>query len=99
MIRGTTPTLKFTLPFEANNVIEAWITFSQNKNIILDKTFDDCSIDDKVIILVLSQEDTLSLDPRWDVDIQIRIKTADNKVIASNIFSETVDRILKDGEM
>lgn len=37
MIRGTTPTLAFTLPFAVDSLAAAWITIAQNKNIIIDK--------------------------------------------------------------
>lgn len=32
MIRGTTPTLEFALPFEVDLIAEAYVTISQKRN-------------------------------------------------------------------
>ena len=37
MIRGTTPTLEFTLPFEVDLIAEAYVTISQNQSVVIDK--------------------------------------------------------------
>lgn len=99
MIRGTTPTLRFTLPFNTSELTDVWITFAQNHKTIIEKTLDDCRCEDNVITLILSQKDTLILDDSYRVQIQIRAKTNGDNAIASVIFSETVKRILKDGEI
>ena len=67
MIRGTTPTLQFVLPFAANIIDVLDIAFSQQlqpyapAQIVLDKNLSDCTLDGDTISLVLSQEDTLAL--------------------------------------
>ena len=99
MIRGTTPTLKFTLPFDVEQLTTAWLTFSQNNQVVINKTLSDCTYSGKVITLVLTQTDTLALDSKYRVEIQIRGKTTDGKAIASAVFTDSVDRILKDGEI
>lgn len=99
MIRGTTPTLKFTLPFDVEQLTTAWLTFAQNNQVVINKTLSDCTYSGKVITLVLTQTDTLALDSKYRVEIQIRGKTTDGKAIASAVFTDSVDRILKDGEI
>ena len=37
MIRGTTPTLEFALPFEVDLIAEAYVTISQNQSVVIDK--------------------------------------------------------------
>ena len=62
MIRGTTPILHFTLPFEVSELSEYWITISQRyENIKIDKTSADCTASGSEITLELTQEDTLKL--------------------------------------
>ena len=99
MIRGTTPILHFTLPFNVSELSEYWITISQRyENIKIDKTSEDCTASGKEITLMLSQEDTLKLIPNKPAYIQIRALTDDDDyAIASNIIKCSVDDILKEG--
>lgn len=97
MIRGTTPTLEFTLPFETSLLAEVWITLSQNRANVLDKKLVDCECKGCVLALRLSQEETLRLSQESRVEIQLRVKTRSGEALASDIISERADRILKDG--
>lgn len=99
MIRGTTPTLKFTLPFNTDRLSCAWITLSQNRTIIIDKPMSDCSCSENVVTVTLTQEETLLLNCDCRTEIQIRAKTVDGKALASKIFTVDTERILKDGEI
>ena len=102
MIRGTTPTLQFVLPFAANIIDVLDIAFSQQlqpyapAQIVLDKNLSDCTLDGDTISLVLSQEDTLALSSAQDVEIQLRI-LSNGSALASQIITVPVGRILKDG--
>ena len=42
MIRGTTPLLEFDIPFDTSNIAEAFVTLSQNREVILDKPLSEC---------------------------------------------------------
>ena len=97
MIRGTTPILEFDIPFETDLLQEAFITFSQDDNIVIDKKLSDCTIDGKKIILKLSQEETLRLSCDSVCQIQIRTRTLDETSSASDIIKDRVYPILKDG--
>lgn len=97
MIRGTTPTLEFTIPFDTGLLAEAWVTLSQNKNIVLDKRLSDCQCDGNVMTVKLTQEDTLKLKCNCLTEIQIRARTKDGNAVASEIMTVSPDRILKDG--
>jgi hypothetical protein len=44
MIRGTTPTLEFTLPFDTSLIAEMYVTIAQGEKTVLEKTLSDCSI-------------------------------------------------------
>ena len=102
MIRGTTPTLQFVLPFAANIIDVLDIAFSQQlqpyapAQIVLDKNLSDCTLDGDTISLVLSQEDTLALSSAQDVEIQLRI-LSNGSALDSQIITVSVGRILKVG--
>lgn len=98
MIRGTTPTLEFTLPFSKEDVEALYITFCQCGRIVLEKTLSECAMEGEVLKVQLTQADTLAFSCRA-VNIQIRVKMNDGAVLASEIITTNVDRILKDGEI
>lgn len=97
MIRGTTPTLEFTIPFDTNLLEEAYVTLAQNKKIVIDKSLSECRCSDNVLSVKLTQEETLLLSSNSTVEIQIRARTKDGNAVASEIMAVSPDRILKDG--
>ena len=99
MIRGTTPQLKFTLPFSTELIREAYITFAHKRNVVLEKDLNACILEGEKIILNMTQNDTLALPSESSVEIQIRVLTKGNDALASNIMNVAVSRILKDGEI
>lgn len=99
MIRGTTPTLTFELPFSVDLIKLVYITFSQNNALVFELTNSDCELSDKTITTKLTQKQTLMFADKSNVSIQLRILTNDNTALASNIIYCNVDKILKDGEI
>lgn len=99
MIRGTTPTLEFILPFDTSTLAEAYITFAQNSEIVLDKKMDTCICEGEKLTLSLTQKDTLAFCVGKVIEIQLRVRTIDGEALASNIISTTAERIIKDGEI
>lgn len=99
MIRGTTPTLEFTMPFDTSLIAELYITITQNGATALEKTLSDCNCNDTSVSLTLTQEDTLRLEqkPYLNSEMQIRVRTIAGEALASNIMNVCVGRILKDG--
>lgn len=97
LIRGTTPTLEFALPFDASMLAEAFVTISQRGAVVIDKPMDECMCDANRITVKLTQEETLKLDCNATSEIQIRARTMEGEAIASNIITASTARILKDG--
>lgn len=99
MIRGTTPTLEFTLPFDCSLLTEMYITFAQYGTTVLEKSMADCTCSGTLVTLSLSQEDTLKMnqDRMAIAEVQLRVRTKDGSALASNIMQIRVDRILKEG--
>lgn len=97
MVRGTTPTLSFELPFEASEATALYITISQRyENIQIEKALEDCSIDGTIVTVTLTQEETLRLIADKPVLIQVRV-VKDNVAMASDLIKTTVADVLKDG--
>ncbi len=99
MIRGTTPTFEFTIPFDVGLIDELSIAFSQNNVVVLDKSLTDCTTNEQTIILKLTQKETLKFREETKTEIQVRVRLHDNTALASRIIKLSTDRILKDGEI
>lgn len=97
MIRGTTPTLQFVLPFDNSKLSCLYITLGQKGEPVLEKCLTDCDCVGSTVICKLTQEDTLLLDCTERVEVQVRAKTKEGDSLASNIHTTTVGRILKEG--
>lgn len=98
MIRGTTPILEINLDIDASLLSVFYVTFSQCGRNVLEKTQNDCDVLGNKISVKLSQSDTLKFIDDY-VEIQIRGKSILGEAVASNIMTDHVDRILKDGEI
>ena len=96
MYRGTTPTLKFTLPFDTSTLDAVWVTIAQSGKVIINKTKSDCDLKGKDISVTLTQAETLAL-KEDKTEIQMRVLTTDGIALASAIFREDTKCILKDG--
>lgn len=94
MIRGTTPTHTFKVPFDASVMGKVQITYSQNDVVLFQKHTSDCVVIDGSVTTKLTQGETLLFDHRKNVEIQIRILTPTGDALASKVFAETVGRCL-----
>lgn len=96
MRRGTTPTNTFTVDTDLTNAVAVFVTYSQGKSVIVEKSIDNLTITSTKVEVTLTQEDTLAFSS-GSAQIQIRAKFGDGAAIASNIIVASVDQILKDG--
>lgn len=84
MIKGTTPTHKFTIPDEAvGNIKEIKITYEQDGVDIVTKRTEDCTVNGNSVSVRLTQTDTFKFDHNAVVNIQIRILTQNGDALAS----------------
>lgn len=93
-MKGTTPTILYTLPIELNDVKNFSVTFSQGGEPIITKMKSDCEITDGKIIVRLSQEDTLKLQANKIVETQIKFLFSDGNVVPTKIKQLYAKRIL-----
>lgn len=96
MIRGTTPTIPIDVDIDLREASSLYITFVQLDTVIIEKTLSDCTIEEEQISVTLTQEETLSLNDKHPVYVQIRAIVG-GAVVGSNIMSTDVGKILKEG--
>ncbi len=84
MMQGTTPTHRFTIPFDASFVRRVRVSYSQNGTCVLIKEDPECHVEGNVIELKLSQEETLKFDEFSSVLIQVRVLTVDGDALATD---------------
>lgn len=98
MIQGTTPNLHFNLPFSSSLIKSAEITLQYNdslKSVLIVKTFEECELGETSISARLTQEETLQLPAPATANVQLRIVTTDNVVMATEPFIVLVKELLK----
>lgn len=94
MVRGSTPTFVFSLPFPSDYVTMAKITFAQGcTNVERDLT--TCACDGNDIKLTLTQEETLRFKSGVKTDIQLAVK-AGEFVFRSRIFKVDTEKTLNE---
>lgn len=96
MLRATTPTHRFMLPFGEDMVQKLLITYAQQGVNVLEKTEGDVQYDGNAIYLTLTQAETNLFKPNSDVEIQVRVLTKSNDALASKIFAVSVGDVLND---
>ena len=97
MIRGTTPTHTFNIPFEASDIEAARIIYAQNDKEIFTKTVADCSLNGNSISVKLTQEETFLFNCNYPVQIQLRVKLKDiDEIRATDIMLVPVGKCLEE---
>ena len=99
MIKGTTPTLLYNLPFESALIKSAEIVIEYvdaNKSVQIIKTLEDCELGETSIATVLTQEETLQLPAPTMVTVQLRVLTKDEVALATEVQKVSVKRLLKE---
>lgn len=93
MIRGTTPTHHFNLPFEASLVSEARVIYHQWGKEILRKETEDFQMEGNTLSVSLSQEETFLFDCT-PVILQLRVRTTSGNVMNTKPMTVSVDDCL-----
>ena len=84
----------FTLPFGGEYVAKVRITYAQGNEIKITKELSDVTISNNAITVKLTQEDTLKLDHKQRVHIQLQVLTPSNEALVSKIIVKDVDDCL-----
>ncbi len=99
MIRGTTPTHKWTIPVDATAVKTARVTYKQGEEVLLVKNTEDCVVEGKALKVTLTQEDTLKFSHKKKAEVQARLLTFDMKSFATRVVEVPVWELLEDEVM
>lgn len=94
MIRGTTPTHIFDLPFDTAVIKQIKIIYAQGDCVVFTKDAKTCHMGTNTVTVKLTQEETLMFDCRNHVQIQIRVLTLGGEALASDIQSVSVGKCL-----
>lgn len=103
MIRGTTPTLEFNLPFLASLIKSAQVLISyidNFKEVIIEKRLEDCVLGETTISTELTQEETLAFPAPITAEVQLRVvvnQDGKDTALATDIYKVKVKKLLKDG--
>lgn len=95
--RGATITNIFNVEEDFTSAVECYVTYNQNGRTVLEKDIDEVTIEADKISVDMTQEDTLRFIENRPVEIQIRIKMADQAALVSRIIRTTASELLKEG--
>lgn len=96
MYRYTTPTLVFRLPISTELLDQAVVTLYQTSTSI-EKQLDQMTLEDNILKVPLSQEETGQLKPYSNCLIQLRVRCKDGSAFVSQQFREKVLDVIKEG--
>lgn len=98
IVRGTTPTVKYTFKvIDPENITVAYFTMWQGETDILEKDLTEATIENGCLCWTLTQEETLSLDDKMQVEYECRYKTNDGSAFKTNKTAERVESPRKGG--
>ena len=81
IIRGTTPTHEFELPYPQALIEDIRVVYGQNGKALFTKDLGECEISDGKITVSLIQEETFLFVPNKHLNIEVRIKLTNGKVV------------------
>lgn len=95
----STPTHRFTLPFNVDRIDSLFITYRQKGNVIFEKTGADCLLEGNQITVTLSQQETHLFTSTFNAEAQLNILTTDGKRLVSKKYTISVSENLHDEVM
>ncbi len=90
MVKGTTPTFCFALPFNTSSISYIQAVFVQNNDCILTVEDDRMTFDGYNVKFTLEEWETLSFAPNEPAEIQLSVSTYDGQVLVSDIRKTAV---------
>ena len=98
IVRGTTPTIKVVFDqINVSTITAAYLTIKQNGRNIIEKDITDAETGQKYLQWTLTQQETISLDIKFVVEMQCRYKTTDGNAYATEVLTTNATDVLKDG--
>ena len=98
IVRGTTPSIRYTFTeINTADIAVAYLTIEQQKKLICEKNLEAAEVGDGYIEWTLTQAETLSINEKQNIQIQIRYRLDDGHAYASTIYDGKPYDILKEG--
>lgn len=94
MRKGTTPPFTFELPYDADMLDEAKITFFVRGKEVLSKYLRDCTVSGNILTLKLSQEETFLFECDGIAEVQLRVLEKSGEVRATDVYLFKTNRCL-----
>lgn len=93
-MQGTTPVVPFVIKnFDLSTIDDLCLTMAQYGKVVIKKKLADVSIDGDTVSVRLTQAETLALDPRANIENQIRFKIG-AQVFATKITYTRIEKAL-----
>lgn len=86
IIRGTTPTLSFGLPFSTDLLSTGFVILKQGNGISIEKNLSVCSCEGNTLTAKFTQEDTLALEVGIHAKARLVVKTSGGDRLESKDF-------------
>lgn len=97
IVRGTTPTVSFGLPFSADLLAAGFVTVRQLGETVIEKEMSACVCDGSTLAAKFSQEDTLALKIGSPAKIRLVVKTQGGDRLETKDIVARVSDTHKDG--
>lgn len=94
VMRGTTPTHIFNIPFEVSLIADLRICYAQDGKELFCKCKDDCTLDGSTISVTLTEEDTFKFECTKQLQVQVRVLALGGEVANSDIITLAVGQCL-----
>ena len=98
MWQGTTPTIEIKTDIDLTPMAQVQLTIEDRKGNRLTINQEELTISEDTVSFQLSQKESLSLSP-GRVRLQLRVKTNDGDVLASNIMLGDLQYPVYEGEL
>ena len=98
MWQGTTPTIEIKTDINLTPMAQVQLTIEDRKGNRLTINQEELTISEDTVTFQLSQKESLSLSP-GRVRLQLRVKTKDGDVLASNIMLGDLQYPVYEGEL
>lgn len=94
--KGCTCKNFFPIPHAEDEVATLFVTYQQKKETVVEKDITDCTFEDGMVSVNLSQEETLSFEDNVPIKIQLRARLNNGAATKSKIMETYTDFVLKD---
>lgn len=93
MIRGTTPSFTFRLPFNVDYLANAKVIFSQGET-TLEKKLDGCEASGNELTVRMTQEESFLFKCHSYIQVQLRVVTITGDALSTEVFHIKVNQSL-----